>query len=605
MTVSVGPVKKIYQGNGLNRNWGITFPLLEASHLNVWVEREDGGSDLVDPSEYEVDINASKVIYPLGSKPALVNGKKIALIRKTPISQEIDIVKYGNFFPETVEGGLDRSILIDQELQEELSRAVKVPAIVDDPEEFGRGVLAATSEAKSSAERAASAAASASGYAGSAKSAKDQAEKEGLKAAEYSGIAEGAKNQAEREATRAVESAGVAEAAKNQVGNMLDEVSGLMAQKLEGKDLVAGSNMQINQENGKLIFSASGAGGGGSVVSVAGKLPDGSGNIPMASSDIGAAELNHLHTLQALGAASASHSHTAQDVGAATSSHNHDGVYIPKPSITSADAGKALLVKSDGSGWIVGAVSGGGVAGVSSLNGKTGVVTIAGSGIATVKETGSVLMVDVPAPVYPVTSVNGKTGAVVIATGGGDGGSVVSVAGKFPNETGNIALVASDIGAASSVHGHDYLPRPSINSSDVGKALVVKSDLSGFTLSNARVDGAGFRQWKSQDLQPVKGSRTALYHNLLLSPEDCLIILLVKCVKAEKGYAIDDYALSPMGTIDPLLGLYYPLTAHMTSTIASTITGDGGTGLSAKHPTGPGIVELTLANWRYVIRIWY
>ena len=341
MTVSVGPVKKIYQGNGLNRNWGIAFPLLDASHVTVWVEREDGGSELVDPSEYEVDLNALKVLYPLEPKPALENGKKIALIRKTPISQEIDIVQYGDFFPETIEGGLDRSILIDQELQEELDRSVKVPATVENPEEYGRGVINASNEAKVDADRAASAAASAAGYAGSAKAARDRAEAEGNKAVECANAAESAKNQAIIEAINALAAAERAESAASGIGGATD-----------------------------------------SVISVSGKYPSESGNVDLLPSDIGAASLDHLHSLQVLGAAptdhthttqdigaaDANHSHTLQDLGAAPTVHNHEGQYAPiihnhnesyiaNVAISATDAGKVLTVKPEGNGFEVTEVS--------------------------------------------------------------------------------------------------------------------------------------------------------------------------------------------------------------------------------------------------------
>ena len=396
MTVSRQTPIVIYLGNGLARDWALTFPVLKEEHLKLVLSSPENEITQIPQTEYQVDLSASSVRYPLDGVEPLPNGWKIAVLRETPIDQGIDLVNNGGMFPEVLESGLDKLSMIAQEIEVKMARAVMVPETADDPVGFGKLILSGAERAESAAVRAESSAGSAGGHANAARMARDKAleaqekaeseadraEAEGVKASECMIAAESSKNQAVIEATKAEAAADRAESAASGIG-------------------------------------------GGSVASVVGKYPDESGNIALVASDVGAPALNHSHTLQALGAASVGHSHTAQDVGAASITHNHDGNYIQKPTVTAADAGKALLVKSDGSGWTVGAASGGGsgVAGVSSLNGKTGDVTLAGAGIATVKETGNVLTVDVPAPAFPVTSVNGKTGAVVIATGGdGSGG---------------------------------------------------------------------------------------------------------------------------------------------------------------------------------------
>ena len=63
MTVSNTTVKLTYAGNGSNRVFGITFPLLSASHLRVVVTDPDGVETNV-TSNFAINTALNALTYP-------------------------------------------------------------------------------------------------------------------------------------------------------------------------------------------------------------------------------------------------------------------------------------------------------------------------------------------------------------------------------------------------------------------------------------------------------------------------------------------------------------------------------------------------------------
>lgn len=67
----------------------------------------------------------------VSSAYAIANaGHDLTIRRVVPLKQETDIRNQGNFFPETHEDVFDRSVMIDQQQQEEIDRTVKLPITV-------------------------------------------------------------------------------------------------------------------------------------------------------------------------------------------------------------------------------------------------------------------------------------------------------------------------------------------------------------------------------------------------------------------------------------------------------------------------------------------
>src|SRR5690606_5255457 len=62
---------------------------------------------------------------------APVTGETIVMLRKVPFTQETDLENQGAYYAETVEAALDLGVMRDQQLEEGLHRAVKMPADYD------------------------------------------------------------------------------------------------------------------------------------------------------------------------------------------------------------------------------------------------------------------------------------------------------------------------------------------------------------------------------------------------------------------------------------------------------------------------------------------
>ncbi len=178
----------MYLSDGITRNWPYTFSLNHEDHVSIFASSPEGQVKQIH-SGYRVDMLKKVICYPVAGSP-LVTGWKIALLRKTPLTQEMDLVNNGGFFPETIEKAFDRAVLVEQEFREEMDRSVRVPETEANPIDFVNDLLGAKWMAQESAQEA--------------KSARDQAEISALAAAEHT-------NRSSQEADRADDAATLAE----------------------------------------------------------------------------------------------------------------------------------------------------------------------------------------------------------------------------------------------------------------------------------------------------------------------------------------------------------------------------------------------------------
>ena len=188
MTVSATHTKNLYLSDGITRNWPYTFSLNHEDHVSIFASSPEGQVKQIH-SGYRVDMLKKVICYPVVGNP-LATGWKVALLRKTPLTQEMDLVNNGGFFPETIEKAFDRAVLVEQEFREEMDRSVRVPETEANPTDFVNDLLGAKWMAQESAQEA--------------KSARDQAEISALAAAEHT-------NRSSQEADRADDAATLAE----------------------------------------------------------------------------------------------------------------------------------------------------------------------------------------------------------------------------------------------------------------------------------------------------------------------------------------------------------------------------------------------------------
>lgn len=132
-TRKVGPLF----GNGVSDTFAFDFKIFEASELRV-VQHHGAlglGRDLVPGSDYNVALNPGQDESPGGTvvltRPLPV-GDRLVLLSNVPYIQPVDLTNQGGFYPDLVNGGLDRSVIQTQQLLEKMGRAILVPVTAEE-----------------------------------------------------------------------------------------------------------------------------------------------------------------------------------------------------------------------------------------------------------------------------------------------------------------------------------------------------------------------------------------------------------------------------------------------------------------------------------------
>ena len=222
MTVANTTAKLQYTGDGTNRTFGITFPLLDASHLRV-VVTDTSGTETDITNNYTLSDDLDSITYPTvasGLDP-LASGYKITLIRQTPLTQQIDLHSGGALDAEQLESGYDKLTLLVQELKTQLDRCIKYAVSNNSPqaaEQFLSDITTAATNAANSATAAAGSASTASTKASNAAASETAAAGYATSAYNYSQAANGyvsdAQTHAQSAATYATQAEGYKESAE-------------------------------------------------------------------------------------------------------------------------------------------------------------------------------------------------------------------------------------------------------------------------------------------------------------------------------------------------------------------------------------------------------
>ena len=130
MTVQNTAVKNIYIGNGSTTEYPITFEVNEAhpEYIHVYTGAAEASS--VETTNFEVDLITKKVTYPKTGEP-LASGLKLIITRELPLTQSLNLINQGDYFAEDVEQAFDDNVMMLQQLNERLSRAVLMDIGVD------------------------------------------------------------------------------------------------------------------------------------------------------------------------------------------------------------------------------------------------------------------------------------------------------------------------------------------------------------------------------------------------------------------------------------------------------------------------------------------
>jgi hypothetical protein len=124
------------------------------------------------------------ITFPASGSTLLASGENLVIKRKLKLLQPIDLENQGGYFPDTLEQGLDRPLMIAIQQQEELDRAVKVPiGSTDTPEDLLQSIEDDVAAAAASAAAAATAETNAETAEANAELAEANAEAAALQAA--------------------------------------------------------------------------------------------------------------------------------------------------------------------------------------------------------------------------------------------------------------------------------------------------------------------------------------------------------------------------------------------------------------------------------------
>lgn len=114
-----------YTGNGVTVAFSYEFRILDETHIQVI--RTEAGVDTVLTTGFTVGGVGEAVGGAVTFAVAPTSAQQITFLRNVPNTQEIDLVNQGAFFAEVVEEGFDLASMRDQQLQEQLDRALKIP----------------------------------------------------------------------------------------------------------------------------------------------------------------------------------------------------------------------------------------------------------------------------------------------------------------------------------------------------------------------------------------------------------------------------------------------------------------------------------------------
>lgn len=124
MSLSDLDVKKVYPGNGSTTTFAITFAYTDSSEVVVILRDETSGvTETTQTLTTHYSISSGNVV--MVTAPSAT--QKLVIKRSNPLTQTIDYVGSGELGAENLETNLDKITKIAQELNEKISRCVKIP----------------------------------------------------------------------------------------------------------------------------------------------------------------------------------------------------------------------------------------------------------------------------------------------------------------------------------------------------------------------------------------------------------------------------------------------------------------------------------------------
>ena len=559
MTVSTTHTKVIYQGDGTNRQWAYTFPIMQEDHIAVFITTKDGQTQRVQ-SNYQVKPLQKQVIYPVTGKSLEVDCK-IALLRKTPLTQELDLVNNGGFFPENIEQTFDRSVLVEQELLEQLERAVKMLETSNDNRDFAYEITESRNRAELAAQKSETA------QQGSEEHS-TKAEHQGIRAEQEADRAKGEADRARQAAADAV-TGGIRSVNRKQGNDIVLTPEDIQASpeghshdlldqipKIETEN--AGKSLLINSDGSKAEWKMLSGVPVGTIIAWGGLTPP-AGYLECAGQSLN--RLIYKGLFSALG----------------TTWGSDSAETFRLPDFKSA----ARFLRSRGAGLDVGEVQGDAIRNIRGIIGKT---------IATTPE-------DTPSGPFSRVSPTGD-GLAHGAPWFGHYNVEMDVSKTAPTAEENRPKSAVVMYCVKVVDEYK-------NPEQVDMANIVR-EIEERVRREEVQKLAGTRLWISGEYQPVLNTPTIVEHGLDIDPLKCKWEALLVCKNSEHGYNEEEYAIGVTSlTLDSGIYVSCSLVPSLQKQTIQINAGNHNPSFYAHHKNHGGRVGLTSSNWRLIFRIWY
>ena len=161
MTISSNLSTVTRNGNGAATSFSFPFKVWDVSQLDVYIIDPNGVTTQTSNFTAALSGSGGNVVYPASGGAILPTGWKIVINRNMPFTQNVDLVNGQAFYPDVIEQALDELTATCQQLDEGLSRSVKVDPGQTDPAALLTQIQAAVTNSGNSATAAASSASAA------------------------------------------------------------------------------------------------------------------------------------------------------------------------------------------------------------------------------------------------------------------------------------------------------------------------------------------------------------------------------------------------------------------------------------------------------------
>jgi microcystin-dependent protein len=541
-------------------NGPILFPLCKKIISLFFITTKDGPTQRVQ-SNYQVKPLQKQVIYPVTGKPLEV-GCKIALLRKTPLTQELDLVNNGGFFPENIEQTFDRSVLVEQELLEQLERAVKMPETSNDNRDFAYEIIESRNRAELAAQKSETA------QQGSEEHS-TKAEQQGIRAKQEADRARQAADEAVTGGIRSVNRKqgndivltpeDIQASPEGHSHDLLDQIP-----KIETEN--AGKSLLINSDGTKAEWQMLSGVPVGTIIAWGGLTPP-AGYLECAGQSLSRTIYKGLFLA----------------IGTAWGSDSAETFRLPD--FKSA----ARFLRSRGDGLEVGELQGDAIRNIKGtfvshfMHDQNGHITDFSTGAIQMQSMQYLNNV-------PIAAGHGNSKMKMIL----DISKAPDV--KVDNENRpKSAVVMYCIKAVD-----EYINPEQVNMADVVREIeerVRREEVQKL---------AGTRLWVSEEYQPVLNTPTIVEHGLDIDPLKCKWEALLVCKDSEHGYNEEEYAIGVTSlTLDSGIYVSCSLVPSLQKQTIQINAGNHNPSFYAHHKNHGGRVGLTSSNWRLIFRIWY